>query len=359
MAGDGPVRRPTLREIADVAGVAVSTASRTLTRSRQGLPPTSAAAERVLAAARQANYQPDLHAASLRTNRTHMLGVLVPHLTDVVLSTIYEGIDLAATELGYQTVVANTMDSPEEQRRRAELLLSHRVDGLIFGDAHGDDPLLAELAERRVPFILVSRTHGNFDSVTCDDYTGGRLAGTHLADLGHRRVGIIAGQPYASTGRERSRGCVEALAERGIPTPRDLLVHSTFDAEGGRGAALRLMRKAAPPTAIFAVNDTTAIGAMGALRDLGCTVGTDVAVVGFNDITIARDLPVPLSTVRSPLAQMGSEAAQMLISRLRGEASDSPRHLRLPTQLVVRESSDPTVRTHSSAARTPRRIQIS
>ncbi|MHB8275100.1 MAG: LacI family transcriptional regulator, partial [Dermatophilaceae bacterium] len=93
-----------------------------------------------------------------------MLGVLVPHLTDVVLSTIYEGIDLAATELGYQTVVANTMDSPEEQRRRAELLLSHRVDGLIFGDAHGDDPLLAELAERGVPFILVSRTHGNFDS---------------------------------------------------------------------------------------------------------------------------------------------------------------------------------------------------
>lgn len=107
----------------------------------------------------------------------------------------------------------------------------------------------------------MSRTHGNFDSVTCDDDTGGRLAGTHLADLGHRRVGIIAGQPYASTGRERSRGCIEALAERGIPTPHNLLVHSTFDAEGGRGAALRLMRKDAPPTAIFAVNDTTAIGA--------------------------------------------------------------------------------------------------
>ncbi len=205
----------------------------------------------------------------------------------------------------------------------------------------------------------MSRTHGNFDSVTCDDYTGGRLAGTHLADLGHRRVGIIAGQPYASTGRERSRGCIEALAERGIPTPRNLLVHSTFDAEGGRGAALRLMRKDAPPTAIFAVNDTTAIGAMGALRDLGCTVGIDVAIVGFNDITIARDLPVPLSTVRSPLAQMGSEAAQMLIARLRGEAIASPRHHRLPTQLVVRESSDPTVRTRSSAARSPRRMQMS
>jgi LacI family transcriptional regulator len=88
-------------------------------------------------------------------------------------------------------------------------------------------------------------------------------------------------------------------------------------------------------------------------------VGIDVAIVGFNDITIARDLPVPLSTVRSPLAQMGSEAAQMLIARLRGEAIASPRHHRLPTQLVVRESSDPTVRTRSSAARSPRRMQMS
>lgn len=352
---NGSARRATLREIAAAAGVAVSTASRVLARSRQGLPPTSAAAERVLEIARQANYEPDAQAASLRSKQTHMLGVLVPHLTDVVLSTIYEGIDRAATELGYQTVVANTLDSPDERRRRAELLLSRRVDGLILGDAHADDPFLAELAERGTPFVLVSRTHDGFDSVTSDDYAGGRLVGTHLADLGHRRIGVIAGQSYASTGRDRARGCVDALAERGIETPRDLVVHSTFDAEGGRTAALRLMRKKRPPTAIFAVNDTTAIGVMGALRDLERKIGTDVAVVGFNDISIARDLPVPLTTVRGALDQMGAEAARMLVARLRGESSDSPRQQRLPTQLAVRESSDPTVRTRGISARTPRK----
>ncbi len=348
---EGSARRATLREIAAAAGVAVSTASRVLARSRQGLPPSSAAAERVLEIARQANYEPDAQAASLRSKQTHMLGVLVPHLTDVVLSTIYEGIDHAATELGYQTVVANTLDSPDEQRRRAELLLSRRVDGLILGDAHADSPFLAELTARGTPFVLVSRTHDGFDSVTADDYTGGRLVGTHLADLGHRRIGIIAGQPYASTGRERTRGCLDALAERGIDTPRDLVIHSNFDADGGRAATLRLMRKKRPPTAIFAVNDMTAIGVMGTLRDLECKIGTDVAVVGFNDISIARDLPVPLSTVRSALHQMGAEAARLLVARLRGETSDAPSQRRLPTELVVRESSDPTVRTRGKSGR--------
>jgi LacI family transcriptional regulator len=152
---------------------------------------------------------------------------------------------------------------------------------------------------------------------------------------------------------------MDALAERGIETPRDLLVHSTFDADGGRAATLRLMRKKRPPTAIFAVNDTTAIGAMGALRDLEFTVGTDVAVVGFNDISIARSLPVPLSSVRSALGDMGAEATRLLVTRLRGEIGDSPRQLRLPTQLVVRESSDPTIRTQGNADRIPRKNRAS
>lgn len=341
-----PVQRATLRQIAEAAGVAVSTASRVLTRSRQGRPPSSARAERVLEAAARLNYEPDHHAASLRTRRTHMIGVLVPHLTDVVLSTIYEGVDSASSELGYQTVVANTLDKVEEQRRRAELLLSRRVDGLVFGDAHSDDPFLAELDARHVPFVLVSRSHPGFDSVTCDDLAGGRLVGNHLADLGHRRIGIVAGQAYASTGRERASGCLEALSDRGIAVSRSMVVNSTFDVAGGREAALRLMQRKEPPTAIFAVNDSTAIGVMGALRDLGVAVGKEVAVVGFNDISIAGEMPVPLTTVRSPLVEMGRVAAQLLISRLGGDLSSRGRHVRLAPRLMVRESSDASAPIH-------------
>jgi LacI family transcriptional regulator len=333
-----------LRDIAEEAEVAVSTASRALSRRREG-GPGSAASRRVLAAADRLGYVPDHFAASLRTGRTHMLGVLVPRLTDVVLSTIYEGFDAAASDLGYQTVVANTFDRSEEQRRRAEMLLARRVDGLVFGDARIDDTYLDELASRQVPFALVNRYHPPYDSVTCDDFAGGRLVGNHLADLGHRRIGIIAGEPHATTGQDRTKGCLDVLRHRGVDLSPSWVFSSTFDADGGYAAAHQLMQSDTPPTAIFAVNDMAAIGAMGALRDLGHRPGIDVAVVGFNDISIAARLPVPLTTVRSPLATIGAEVARLIVDRLQSisTAMREPVELKLAPQLFVRASSDPSV----------------
>jgi LacI family transcriptional regulator len=344
----------TLKDIAREAGVSLSTASRVLSRAREGAVPETMTAKRVLAVAVRLQYVPNLFAASLRTHRTHMLGVLVPHLTDVVLSTIYEGIDERASGADYQTVVANSMDDPREHRLRAERLLQRGVDGLIFGDAQVDDPYLDELARREVPFVLVSRRHHPYESVTCDDTAGGRLVGNHLADLGHRNIAVIAGQPFASTGIDRTRGCVEALRERGIEVPTDRIAHSRFDAQSGHLVATRLMTDPAQPTAIFAVNDMTAIGAMGALRDLGIHVGRDVAVVGFNDISIAADLPTPLTSVRSPLKEMGREAAALLLRRLGHEyvgPSPSPAETRLYPHLIVRESSDVSIDSRSLRVR--------
>lgn len=336
----------TLKVIAQEAGVSLSTASRVLTHARAGGQGGTPAARRVMAVAARLQYEPNVFAASLRTNRTRMLGVLVPHLTDVVLSTAYEGIDEWASAAGYQTVVANSMDDQKEQRLRAERLLSRGVDGLVFGDAQLEDPYLEELTQRQVPFVLVSRRHHPYDSVTCDDLAGGRLVGNHLADLGHREIAVIAGQPYASTGIDRTQGCLDALRDRGIALPSRHVVHSGFDAHAGHIAARDLMTSPSPPTAIFAVNDMTAIGAMGALRDLGYTVGRDVAVVGFNDISIAAELPTPLTTVRSPLKEMGQKAAAALLDRLQpdpNKAASPPRETRLSPQLIVRESSDASV----------------
>jgi LacI family transcriptional regulator len=346
----------TLKDIAREAGVSLSTASRVLSRARTGGSTDTATAKRVLAVATQLRYEPNLFAASLRTNRTHMFGVLVPHLTDVVLSTIYEGIDERASAADYQTVVANSLDDPREQRQRAERLLNRGVDGLIFGDAQLEDPFLDELARRAVPFVLVSRRHHPYDSVTCDDTAGGRLVGNHLADLGHRDIAIIAGQPYASTGIDRTEGCLAALRERGIEVPKQRVIDSGFDAKSGHLVASQIMTAREPPSAIFAVNDMTAIGAMGALRDLGMQVGRDVAVVGFNDITIAADLPTPLTTVRSRLKEMGHEAASLLLQRLqhrRGPSDSSPKETRLQPQLIVRESSDMSVDSRSLRRQPP------
>ena len=328
----------TLRTMAERLGLHVSTVSRVLHAhpDERGRAASGATVERIRSLADELGYRPNPHAASLRTRRSNLVGVLVPRLSDIVLATIYEGIEEAAGSHGLSTFVTNTRDVPAEQRARTEMVLGRRVDGLIFGDAYADARFLDEIATRKVPFVLVSRRAGPYPSVTCDDYAGGRLVAEHLLERGHRDVAVIAGEPYASTGIDRTAGFVDTFADAGIKIPSERIVQSRFDARGGRGGAEQLLGAGEPPSAIFVVNDFAAIGAMGALRDHGLRVGADVAVAGFNDTPLAAELPVPLTTVRSPMHEMGRRGLEMLVRLIQG-ADVEPERLR--PELVVREST--------------------
>nr|WP_062398691.1 substrate-binding domain-containing protein [Pseudonocardia sp. AL041005-10] len=331
--------RPTLRTVAELAGVHISTASRALSDSpraneRSGSAGTIA---RIREIAEEIGFERNPHGASLRTSESRLFGVLVPRLSDVVLATIYEGIEDRSRELGYQTFVANGRDSPEIRKSALEMLLARRVDGLILGDAQSDDdPLIRSLVDRGVAFVLTNRRSGDHPSVTCDDYAGGRLAADHLLDLGHVAPAVVAGEPYASTGRDRTRGFLDRCRERGVEVPGDRLVHSAFDVAGGHHAAAELLSRPIPPTALFVVNDFAAIGAMGAAREAGRVVGRDLAIVGYNDIPLVRELPVPLTSVASPMYRMGSRAAQMLRDILAGETVGSET---MAPALCIREST--------------------
>lgn len=329
----------TLRTLADRLGLHVSTVSRVL----HGKPDEShraasgATVERVRRLADELGYRPNPHAASLRTRRSNLVGVLVPRLSDIVFATVYEGIEEAAGKRGLATFVACTGDVPANQRARTELVLGQRVDGMIFADAHLDATLLTEVSARGVPFVLVSRRAAEYPSVTCDDYLGGRMVGKHLLGLGHTDVAVVAGEPYASTGIDRSRGFLDAYAEAGIEVPSHRFTHSRFDTRGGHEATTHLLRQGTePPSAIFAVNDFAALGALGAIRDRGMRVGTELAVAGFNDTPLAAELPVPLTTVRSPMHDMGRLALELLARMRSGEQVGSHR---LRPELVVREST--------------------
>ncbi|WP_339155946.1 LacI family DNA-binding transcriptional regulator [Actinomadura luteofluorescens] len=340
MARNDRQRPATLRTIAEAAGVDVSTVSRVLNGSPDDAQRAASreTADEIRRWAARLDYRPNPHATSLRTQRSNLVGVLVPRLSDLVLATIYEGIEDAAARHGLTTFVMNSHDRPEQQRARTELALSRHVDGLVFGDAHADAAFLDEIAARRVPFVLVSRHAGGHPSVTCDDRLGGRLVADHLLALGHRRVGVIAGEPFASTGADRTAGFVDRYREAGFPVPGSHVVHSGFDAAGGRAAAERLLRHGPQPTAIFAVNDFAAIGALGVLRDQGLRPGEDVAVAGYNDTPLAAELPIPLTSVRSPMHEMGARALDLLVDLLAG---GTPTSERLPPSLVVRASTDP------------------
>ncbi|WP_248959346.1 LacI family DNA-binding transcriptional regulator [Sphaerisporangium perillae] len=292
--------------------------------------------DRVRTLARELNYHPNPYAASLRTARSSFVGVIVPRLQDFVLATIYEGIEEAATENNLSTFVTNSLDVPENQRLRAQTMLKRRVEGLIFGDAHLDEPFLDELAAHNMPFVLVNRYAGDHVAATCDDYYGGRLVATHLLSVGRRDVAVLAGQRFASTGQDRTRGVIDVFREAGLDIPEHRIVYGDFDAPGGRKATERLLASGRPPDAIFATNDFAAIGALGVLRDHGLHVPTDVALVGFNDTLLAAELSVPLTTVRSPMHQMGRRALEMLLCVMRGEAVKSEK---LKPELIAREST--------------------
>jgi LacI family transcriptional regulator len=341
-ASGGPPRRVTLRDIAREAGVSVTSASRALhgvTGSARA--PSAQTTARVRAAADRLGYSRDQLAGGLRTRRSRLLGMLVPRLSDYVLATIYEGVEEAAGLAGYGTVVANTHDDPDEQRARALVMLDHRVEGLIIGDASARGDLLDELGRAGVPYVLVSRRSGSYPSVTGDDATGGRVVAEHLLERGHVRVAVLAGEDYASTGRERTGGFLERWSAAGRSVPADRVVHGPFDAAGGRRAMQRVLDAAGPPpTAVFAVNDFAAIGAMGALRDAGLRVGRDVALVGYNDVSLAAELPIPLSTVATPNLEMGRRAVQLLLEILDG---GRPGSVLLPPRLRIRASSSEAV----------------
>ena len=187
-----------------------------------------------------------------------------------------------------------------------------------------------------MPFVLVSRHADAHCAVTCDDIEGGRLAARHLLDMGHRRIAVMTGEPCQHRPRPHGR-FPEICAERGVDVPARWRIPSPFDTDAGRSVGAGLLAGPDRPTAIFAVNDFLAVGVMGAARERGLEAGRDVAIVGYNDTPLAGALPIGLSTIHSPMHQMGRLGLELLLQKLAG---GDPGSQRLAPSLVVRGSSD-------------------
>jgi LacI family transcriptional regulator len=329
---------PTLRTIAEELGIHYSTVSRVLNGSADDAAKAASEATRarIRAAADRIGYVPSPLARALRTNRSGLIGVLVPQLQDYVVATIYGGIQAGAAEFGYHALVTNTLDDPETHDRELSTLIGRKVDGVVLCDSRVDSTFTT-LRERGIPFVLVNRPHADAVSATVDDYVGGRLAGEHLLEIGRTAVGVLTGPTYARTALDRAQGLLDVFSEAGLAVPAENVLYRTFDAPGGRNAARELLsRSGASFDALFVTNDFAAIGAMGALREAGLRIPEDVALIGFNDISLARDLPIPLTTIRSPSHQMGVEGARLLFDLIEGRPAES---ILLPPQLVRRETT--------------------
>ncbi|MER5303032.1 LacI family DNA-binding transcriptional regulator [Streptomyces lasiicapitis] len=336
----GTGRRPTMADVARAAGVNPSTVSRALD-DRHPFSRSDTAA-RIKQIAAQLGYTPNPAAANLRRQSTRTIGVVMSSITGTVMAMLYEEIAEACRDHGLDALLATTRDDLEAETALGRLLLNRRVDGLILATARLDasDGFLTELAADGTPYVLALRTDGHSPAVVGDDRLGGYLAARHLLDLGHRRIGMIAGPPYASNALGRVTGLREALTEAGIEVDESLVRSSGFSMESGESTAAELL--ALPdgqrPTALVTVNDNTAVGALAAARRHGLAVPRDLSVVGYNDTPLAARLPIPLTSVRVPLGEIGRGAVDMLLRIMQERPVRSLVHA--PT-LIPRESTAP------------------
>lgn len=325
----------TLEAVALRAGVHSSTVSRALNpaTTRRVSPST---VNRIRRIAQELGYEPNPWARSLRINKTHLIGLVIPRLTESVVATMFEAAEEGARRNGYQAITVSTQDDPGEQDRLVRTLLDRRVDGLVIATCRVEDRLPDRLEAEGVPFVLMNRGTGEHVSVRADDERGGYLAAEHLLDLGHRRIGMIAGPLDTLPTIQRLEGYRRAHAAAGMSVDDQLVVQSRIDMDSGAAGADQLLSLMEPPTAIFAINDVVAMGAMWVALQRGLRVPQDLAIVGYNDLPMSARLPIPVTSVAVPLADMGQYAVNVLVARMSGQSHAS--HV-LPVRLRVRASS--------------------
>jgi LacI family transcriptional regulator len=334
------MQTPTLRDVAEAAGVHAGTASRALNPETRGLVNVETA-RRVLRAAESLGYQPNPIARSLKTSRSSTIGLVLPDLTNPLFPPIVRGIEDVLRPAGFSAFIVNTDNDPDRERALVTSLRSRQVEGLIVATARLDHPLLAQLRDQGVRMVLVNRRARDVDvsCVTPDDATGVTLAVRHLTELGHRRILHLAGPQSTSTGVVRARAFDAALREQGLEPDDALMVSCDYWSEADGAVGLRKALDAgAEFTAVVAGNDLIALGCYDVFAERGIACPGEVSVVGFNDMPFLDKLQPPLTTVRIPHHQIGVEAARMLL-----EAIDEPdrpsRSVLLPLSLVVRGST--------------------
>lgn len=341
-----PRRRPggtkmvTIFDVGRVAGVSRSTVSRVLNGKGEVDPKT---AEQVWEAVRRLNYQPNASARALVRQRTDTIGIMLAHVSDPFYENIIKGIESVATKRGMDVVFYNSYDDLAGHRRIiTSALETSRVDGLIVVGSHlGDKPILLEMIGRGLPIALIERNFSDLrvPCIVADNRRGAVLAVEHLIKLGHKRIGCITGNLHYQTAIDRLEGYKAALAEHGLPIEEELIAFGNFQHESGYAAMKQLLALPSRPTAVFACNDMMATGALVALSEASLTVPDDMAIVGFDDITLASMVYPQLTTIRQPLYEMGSLAADALIDRIQlGDRAEAVK-ITLPVELVVRKSS--------------------
>ena len=335
----------TLKVVAAQAEVSLATAARVL-RDDPTLSVRPATRERVLAAARDLGYRPNRLASGLRTRRTGTIAIVLPDPQNVAWSDTLRGVERAAAAREYVVVVADAHGPTLDAQQLSRFVLEGRMDGLLVAFATIEDELVAQIVGRGLPLVPINSRSANVDaSVTMDDAQGSRLAVDHLAGLGHRRIGFLAGRADTDVGRRREAGYRAAMADHGLPIDPAWILPGDYTERTARVLGQLVLRSSpgSRPTALFTVNLPSGLGFRAAAREAGQRIPEDVSLVTMDDHPFLEHTDPPITAVQLPMAEMGELGVRMLLDVVEGRpmghvvTSTAPR-------LVIRRS---TAATHA------------
>ena len=327
-----------MREVARRAGVSPMTVSRVINGNGRVRPETRVAVEQVIATL---GFVPNGLARGLSSRKTMVLGLIVPDVGNPFYAPIARGAESVARRAGYHVMLCNSEGSLAYEGEYIADMLERRVDGLLVVPVSDESRSSLRLLERHgIPYALIDRTVPGIDAdvVQGDSVGGARALIEHLISLGHTRIAMLAESNSVSTSRDRRRGYREALDAAGLASTPDLLVETTVDLQGGYRGMLVLLDFEPRPTAVFAINNLVAAGAVKAIRERGFAVPDDLALVAFDDIEHEVALSPFLTVMPQPAESFGTIAAHLLLDRILGYAPANRRVVVLPSDIIVRES---------------------
>lgn len=330
----------TVVDVAKLAGVSVSTASRVLREQGYAARLTR---ERVLQAAKELGYVPNQVARSLRSNRTLMIGLLISDVENPFYSIIAKNVESVAKAAGYHVVLCNSNDHPEEEKEYLVLLERLQVDGLIITPTAENRQKLEDLQQKEITIVQIDRQVEGLhaDAVLVDNEAGAAGVVSHLIEAGHRRIGVLSGSLEVTTGKHRLAGYLRALKQHGIPYLPELVRSGSFRRDHAVEDAQSLIDVDPPPTAVFAANNILAEACLSVFASRGMAVPEDISLVAFDDINWMSIKKPLITTVHQPIAEMAKRAAGQLLRRLKHLEDAPPATFIFHPELILRESVAP------------------
>lgn len=330
---------PSIKDIARIAGVSVTTVSRVLADHPLVGKLTRARVQRAISAT---NYRPSLLAQGLRSGSGNVIGLVVPEILHETFATFIRCTERFCSELGFGLMVGNTGGSPEAERAFLDNLLRRRVDGIIFSRVSDRSRVIDCVEQSNTPVVILDRflEHEDIPTVVLDNHLAGSIAAEHLVGLGHRSIGVVTGPLDIALCRERHRGFTAALRKHGLTLPASHVFEGDFQPGSGHAAARAFLDRRMPITALWCHNDLMAVGAMNALLRYGLRIPEDLSVMGMDDIPLCELSNPTLTTVTQPFDEMCRRAVQLIVD-LRGKRPLHERRIVLAPGIITRESSMP------------------